>query len=107
MPLIREHAGKQTLRDYELILVISPEADEEQATATVERVSGFITEHGGSVSNQEKWGVRRLAYPIQEFREGNYVLTEFVLDPARAPELEASIVASTEILRHLLVKKAT
>ncbi len=94
------------MRDYELILVISPEADEEQTTTTVERVSHFITEHGGSVSNQEQWGVRRLAYPIQDFREGNYVLTQFVLDPASAPELEASITASTEILRHLLVKKA-
>ncbi len=94
------------MRDYELILVISPEADEEQASTTVERISRFITERGGSVSHREQWGMRRLAYPIQKFHEGNYVVTELALDPARAPELEASITASTEVLRHLLVKKA-
>ncbi|MCZ6615540.1 MAG: 30S ribosomal protein S6 [Chloroflexi bacterium] len=93
------------MRDYELVVVVSPEAGEEQTTETVERISRFITEQGGSVSNQEQWGVRRLAYPIQKFHEGNYFITEFTLEPAQAVELEASVQASQEILRHLLVKR--
>ena len=94
------------MRNYELVMVITPEADEEQATSTVENVSRFITEHGGTVSNQEKWGTKKLAYPIERFREGNYVLTEFTLEPTQTVELEASVKASTAVLRHLLVKKA-
>ena len=93
------------MRDYELVLVISPEAGEEQTTETVERISGFITEQGGSISNQEQWGMRKLAYPIKKFQEGNYFITEFTLDPAQAVELEANVQASQEILRHLLVKR--
>ena len=93
------------MRDYELVLVISPEAGEEQTTETVERISSFITEQGGSISNQEQWGVRKLAYPIKKFQEGNYFITEFTLDPAQTVELEANVQASQEILRHLLVKK--
>ena len=93
------------MRNYELVLVISPEAGEEQTTETVERISSFITEQGGSISNQEQWGVRKLAYPIKKFEEGNYFITEFTLDPAQTVELEANVQASQEILRHLLVKR--
>jgi len=93
------------LRDYELVLVISPEADEEQTTKTVERISGFITEQGGLISNQEQWGMRKLAYPIKRFQEGNYFITEFTLEPAQTVGLEANVQASQEILRHLLVKR--
>ena len=95
------------MRSYELVLVMSPEADEGQTTAAVERISRFITERGGSVDQQKPWGVRKLAYPIRKFREGNYIVTQLTLDPARTTELEASIQASGEVLRHLLVKKAT
>ena len=93
------------MRDYELVVVVSPEAGEEQTTDTVEQISRFITEQGGSVTNQEQWGVRRLAYPIKKFHEGNYFITKFTLGPAEAVKLEASVQASQEILRHLLVKR--
>ena len=95
------------MRDYELVLVISPETGEEEATGAVDRVHRFITERGGSVTNQEQWGVRRLAYPIQGYYEGNYVLTEFTSEPTLAGELEANLVSTAEVIRHLLVKKAT
>ena len=95
------------MRNYELVMVITPEADAEQATSTVENVSRFITEHGGTVSSQEQWGTKRLAYPIERFREANFVLTEFALEPTQTVELEASLKSSTDVLRHLLVKKAT
>lgn len=94
------------MRDYELVLVISPEAGEEQTTGMVGRITSFIEEQGGSVTNQEGWGVRRLAYPIKKFREGHYFITEFTLDPIKAVELEASVQASQEVLRHLMVKKS-
>ncbi len=93
------------MRDYELVMVLSPEVDEEGVTATVDRVSQFITQRGGSLTNQERWGVRRLAYPIQKFLEGNYVLTQFTFEPNSTKELEASLRASGEVIRYLLVKK--
>jgi len=91
------------LRDYELVMIISPEVVEENFDATIDSVSRFITEKGGTVSDVERWGKRRLAYPIEHFVEGNYVLTRFNLQPALSKELEASLQISEEVLRHLLV----
>lgn len=95
------------LRDYELVMVLSPEVDEEGVTSIVDRVTQFITERGGSLTNQEHWGTRRLAYPIQKFQEGNYLLTRFTLEPSSTRELETSLKALGEVIRYLLVKKQT
>ena len=94
----------QRIRDYELIVVLSPQANDEEVTATIERFDSLITEKGGELSEQEDWGVRRLAYPIQDFSEGNYVLKRFKSDPQTAVELGHAILASENILRHLITK---
>ncbi len=92
------------LRDYELILVISPEVAEEEFEAIIDNVSRFIAGKGGIISDIERWGKRRLAYPIRHFVEGSYVLVRLKLKPAFNKELEASLKISEETLRHLLVK---
>jgi len=93
----------EQLRDYELVLIISPEVVEEKLDATIDNVSQFITEKGGTISDIERWGKRRLAYPIEHFVEGSYVLARFNLKPALGKELEANLKISEEVLRHLLV----
>ena len=95
------------MRDYELVIVISPEVGEQETSETVDGISSFITERGGSVTSQEQWGVRRLAYPVQGYHEGNYFVTQFTSDPILASELDANMVSSAEVIRHLLVKQAT
>ncbi len=96
-------AEDKQLRDYELVLIISPEVVEEKLDATIDNVSQFITEKGGTVSDVERWGKKRLSYPIEHFMEGSYVLTRFRLKPALSKELESSLQISEEVLRHLLV----
>jgi len=93
----------EQLRDYELVLVISPEVAEEEFEAKLDNVSRFISGKGGSVSDIERWGKKRLAYPIRHFVEGSYVLTRFKLKPAFGKELEANLRISEDILRHLLI----
>ena len=94
----------QRIRDYELMLVLTPEASEDEAAAIVERVVSLITERDGSVSDPQRLGVRRLAYPIQRFQEGNYVLIRFELDSRNILEIDQSLIASQDVLRHLLTK---
>ncbi len=98
--------GEQ-LRDYELVLVISPEVAEEESEAIIDNVSRFITEKGGIISDIERWGKRKLAYPIKHFVEGGYVLTRFKLKPAFGKELEANLQISEKVLRHLLIRLGT
>jgi len=96
--------GGEQLRDYELVLIISPEVAEEEVPTALERVSQLITSKGGVVEQVDRWGKRKLAYPIKRFTEGNYVLTQFKIDPQLTAELEANLRISEEILRHLLVR---
>ena len=93
------------LQDYELVLIISPEVGGEALDATIDNiVSKFITGSGGTISNVEQWGKRRLAYPIKHFLEGSYVLTHFKLKPELIKELEANLRISEDVLRHLMIK---
>ncbi len=91
-------------RDYELMMILSPEANEEEISSMVDRVDGIISNGGGSVTDHETWGVRRLAYPILNFQEGNYVLTKFSANPAAIIELDRGLESAEEVLRHLVTK---
>ncbi|TEU04743.1 MAG: 30S ribosomal protein S6 [Dehalococcoidia bacterium] len=97
-------SGGNRLRDYELVVIISPSVADEEIAATMEKINQFIIERGGSTTEVNQWGRRKLAYPIRDFMEGNYVLTQFRMDPKLTAELEASLGLSDEILRHLLVR---
>jgi len=92
------------LCDYELVLVISPEIEDDLVNATLEKVHRFINEKGGIISSVEQWGKKQLAYSIRQSMEGNYVLTRFKFKPALSKDLEANLGISEEILRHLLIK---
>lgn len=91
------------LRDYEMVLIINPEIDEEGVNNTMESITQFITGKGGVVSEVEQWGKRRLAYPVKHFAEGNYVLTRFKVKPDFTKELKANLEISERVLRHLLI----
>jgi small subunit ribosomal protein S6 len=92
------------LRNYELVVIINPSVAEDEVSATVGKTNQFITERGGTITEVNQWGRKKLAYPIKNSTEGNYVLTQFSMDPELATELEASLELSEDILRHLLVR---
>jgi small subunit ribosomal protein S6 len=93
------------LRDYELVVVISPEVgDEEEVETKIEGIQKLITDKGGELSSVDKWGKRKLAYPIRHFTEGHYVLVKFKAKPALGKQLEASLEISEDVLRYLVVK---
>lgn len=94
----------QRLRDYEIVFILTPEANEGEVNAAVERVSAFIMERGGTVSEHEVWGLRRLAYPINKFMEGIYVLAKFTLDANDVLALDRSLNTSEDVIRHLVTR---
>jgi small subunit ribosomal protein S6 len=91
-------------RDYELVVILSPEASEAEMDVANQGTASFITERGGSVGDTDSWGLRRLAYPIKKFQEGNYAVTRFTLDPQGAHDLGQTLETSEQVLRHLIVK---
>ncbi len=92
------------MRSYELVTIISPEVDGEELPKVMEKVNRFISDRSGVVEETEQWGRRKLAYPMEKFMEGNYILTRFKLEPQSVRALEADLAASAEVLRQLIVK---
>ena len=93
-----------TLRDYELMVILSPEVGDDVINESLERLNQGVTSRGGEVVDVNHWGRRRLAYPINRHLEGNYVVSQIKLDPTEVPGLEGSLRISEEVIRHMIVK---
>lgn len=89
-------------RDYELGFILTPEVNEEQTRALVERIEQIATNYGGQVMRVNQWGRRRLAYPIQHHRDGFYVFIDMVLTPETVSELDRTLKVSEEVIRHII-----
>ncbi len=93
------------MRQYELIIIIQPDLDEETTTAVIERVQSMITDNGGEIINTELWGSKQLAYMIQKFREGYYVYMDVKFKPEFGTELEQNLRYIETVIRYMLTKK--
>ena len=90
------------MRNYELVCIIHPDLDENAFKAVVEKVSGWVTETGGSVEKVDVWGRRRMAYHINKQREGQYVLLHLNMDPASIALLERNIRFQESVMRSMM-----
>ncbi len=92
------------MRDYEMVMIISPEVPEEELETVIDKVSDLIVSKGGEMGQIDRWGKKKMAYPIAKFKEGNYVLSKFKFEPGMTAELESDINISETILRHMLIR---
>ncbi len=94
------------MRHYELVVVLSPMLNQDQASETWDKIKGFITTREAEISHEEQWGTRRLAYPIRKgqhrFLEGSYHLTRFATERPFNIELENFLKVDDEVLRSLV-----
>ena len=70
-----------------------------------EKVKEYITRFGGTVTNVDEWGKKRLAYEIQKMREGYYYFIHFEADATAPAELEARLRIMDNVLRYLCVRQ--
>ncbi|MBA3826242.1 MAG: 30S ribosomal protein S6 [Ktedonobacterales bacterium] len=90
------------IREYELGLVINPDLSEEQIEAQVLRVGQTIEGRGGQIVHLDRWGRRRMAYPIQRHRDGYYAFFDVQLDSAEVRGVETVLRVQESIMRSLL-----
>ena len=93
------------MKAYELLYIIRPDLDEEATTALVDRLSGLVATNGGDNLTVEKWGKRRLAYEIQDYKEGQYILMNFEGEGCTSQEIERVMKISDDVIRFLTVRK--
>ena len=95
-------------QDYELMLVLNPALSREEDASARERVRDLITTNGGTISREDAWGTRRLAYTIkkggQDYMEGVYYLYRFDLDPDQVNAIQRPLLLSEQVLRHMVVR---
>ena len=91
------------MNPYELLLIITPDHDENAAEALTNQVKSII-EGGGTLLKVDPWGKKRLAYPIRKRSEGYYVLYIFECEPSFVAELNQSLHVIEAILRYMVVQ---
>ena len=92
------------MHTYEFMYILSPEVEADDLEAVTTRIGQMIADGGGEVVRLEPMGRRRLAYPIEKFREGSYILTHIQLDPGAVSQLKARLALTEEVIRYLLLR---
>ena len=92
------------MRIYEELFIVKPDAPDEEVDQFVEQLRTQLTAAGATVDKIDKWGKRRLAYKVDKYREGNYVLFQFSAGPEVVKELERRLRVSDVVIKFLTVR---
>ena len=92
------------MNKYELALVLNAKIEDDARTATLEKVKEYITRFGGTITNVDEWGKKRLAYEIQKMREGFYYFVQFDAEADCPAELEKRVRILDNVIRYLCVR---
>lgn len=93
------------MNKYELALVVNAKVEDEVRLATVEKAKEYIARFGGTVTNVDEWGKKRLAYEIQKMREGFYYFIQFDAESDCPAQLENSVRIMDNVIRFLCVRQ--
>ncbi len=93
------------MNKYELALVVNAKIEEDVRLATVDKAKGYIERHGGTVTEVEDQGKKRLAYEIQKMNEGYYYFIQFDAEPDVPAKVEKNVRIMDNVLRFLCVRK--
>jgi small subunit ribosomal protein S6 len=92
------------MRIYEELFIVRPDATDEEVDPLIEQLKGIITHAGGTIDKAEKWGMRKLAYRVSKYSEGQYVLLVFHANADLVKELERRIRVSDLVIKFITVR---
>lgn len=92
------------MKTYELLTVFKPNLDAEEVDKALERLNAFVTEAGGKVESTDKSGRKKLAYDIQNFRDGFFVTSLISLPAEKVAEFRRQLRLSDNILRTMFLE---
>ena len=94
------------MNSYELLYILNNDLADDAKEALIEKLNAVVTSNGGTIDGVEKWGTRRLAYPINYKNEGYYVLVNFTAPATLPEELERVMrINKDAVIRFLTVKR--
>ena len=89
---------------YETVFILTPVLSDEQMKEAVAKFRDFLEQNGAEIVNEEEWGLRKLAYPIQKKSTGFYCLLEFKADPTMVKKLETAYRRDERVIRFLIFR---
>jgi len=92
------------MRIYEELFIVRPDATEEEVEPVIEQLKGIITQSGGTVDKAEKWGMRRLAYRVLKYNEGQYILLQFTAKADAVKEIERRLRVADVVIKFITVR---
>ena len=93
------------MNKYELAVVVNVKLEDEERAATIEKVKEYIVRFGGTVTNVDDWGKKRLAYEIQKMKEGFYYFIQFDAESDVPAQVEAQVRIMEPVIRYLCVRQ--
>jgi small subunit ribosomal protein S6 len=92
------------MNKYELCVVLSAKIEDDERAAALEKVQKYITRFGGTVTDIDEWGKKKLAYEIQKMKEAYYYFIHFEADTTAPIEIENRVRIMENVIRYLCVK---
>ena len=89
------------MNKYETVFILTPVLSDDQMKETVEKFKKVLTDNGGNIENEENWGLRKLAYPIENKNTGFYTLIEFEGESTIVDKLETAYRRDEKVIRFL------
>jgi small subunit ribosomal protein S6 len=93
------------MKKYEVMYIIRPNIEDEAKKALVERFNNVLSENGAEVTETKEWGKRRLAYEINDFRDGYYMILQVNAPAEAVQEFDRLGKISEDMIRHIVIKK--
>jgi small subunit ribosomal protein S6 len=92
------------MRVYEELFIVKPDTPEEEVDAFVEQIQQVITNGKGTIDKTDKWGMRKLAYRVQKYGEGIYILIQFTSSPDLVKEVERRMRVADQVIKFITVR---
>ena len=93
------------MNHYETVFILTPVLSDAQMKEAVEKFTSVLADNGATVVNEELWGLRKLAYPIQKKSTGFYTLVEFEGEPTIVKKLETAFRRDERVIRFLVFRQ--
>ena len=101
----RDQKEVTTMNKYELAIVVTAKIEDDQRAEVIEKCTALIERFGGTVTNVDDWGKKRLAYEVQKMKEAFYYFISFEAESTVPAEIESRIRIMDNVIRYLVVRQ--
>ena len=93
------------MNKYELAVVVSAKVEDEERAQIIEKCKALVERFGGTITEVDEWGKKRLAYEVQKMKEGFYYFIRFDAEPTVPAEFESRVRIMDNVIRYLVVRQ--